>query len=474
MDKSISLARRAPRLVRFIFGSVLACSILAAVAPAARGDTAAGRAAYEKGDYARAMSEWQPAADRGDAAAQFGLGSLYELGAGDLKQDYKRADYWYQLAAAQGYAEAQYRLALIWAAGNDEFSADLAEAYKWVTLAADSKGVWGSLAADLKGQLDRVISAAQQSEGRRRAAAWTEAHKPHEERPVAVAAPPASPATPPAKPGATGCPGWPFPTLPCTEQFPALPGLRPNATTGPPPTPPVVSPPPALAQKSPLQELEDALTQIDCASLRSASSAQGAAVVSGTVPSAADKAKLVQLASRFFPNTKPEIKVEVIPPPLCQSLAEFTAMRTAGLISEAGLGFRLGNGTTQLHEGDPMMLEVRSPAYEVNLRIDYFSIGGEVLHLWPTGDEPTPRMAAETMRVFGDAANGKVIRAGGPPFGTELITLLATRAPVELGSRPPVERASDYLRELKRALARISPVAGKPNAFAELLVKTGP
>ena len=59
------------------------------------------------------------------------------------------------------------------------------------------------------------------------------------------------------------------------------------------------------------------------------------------------------------------------------------------------------------------------------MRIDYFSVGGEVLHLWPTGDEPTPRMAAETMRVFGDAANGKVVRAGGPPFGTELITVIA-------------------------------------------------
>ena len=149
-------------------------------------------------------------------------------------------------------------------------------------------------------------------------------------------------------------------------------------------------------------------------------------------------------------------------------------MRSSGLISETGLGFRLGNGAAQLREGDPIRLEVRSPGYEVNLRIDYFSVGGEVLHLWPTGDEPTPRMAAETQRVFGDAANGKVVRAGGPPFGTELITIIATRAPVELGSRPAVEQASDYLRDLKRALGRISPLPGKPNAVAELLVRTGP
>jgi hypothetical protein len=28
------------------------------------------------------------------------------------------------------------------------------------------------------------------------------------------------------KAGETGCPGWPFPTLPCTQQFHALPGMQ--------------------------------------------------------------------------------------------------------------------------------------------------------------------------------------------------------------------------------------------------------
>jgi hypothetical protein len=41
-------------------------------------------------------------------------------------------------------------------------------------LAADSKGVWGSLAADLKIQLDKVISSSQQEDGKKRAAASRE------------------------------------------------------------------------------------------------------------------------------------------------------------------------------------------------------------------------------------------------------------------------------------------------------------
>src|SRR5438045_3377126 len=108
---------------------------LAAAAPfPARADAAAASAAYQRGDYAIAMAEWQTAADRNDPEAEFGLGRLYELGAGELKQNYTKADYWYNRAADHGNIEAQYRLALIWAVGGDDFPADLTNAYRWVLI----------------------------------------------------------------------------------------------------------------------------------------------------------------------------------------------------------------------------------------------------------------------------------------------------------------------------------------------------
>src|SRR5205085_108587 len=88
-----------------------------------------------------------------------------------------------------------------------------------------------------------------------------------------------------------GCPGWPFPTLPCTEQFPALPGAQqrpnPSAAGASAAGPAVASVPaarPPAAAKAPLDELNQALKQIDCASLN-ARATGGAAVISGTVPS---------------------------------------------------------------------------------------------------------------------------------------------------------------------------------------------
>jgi hypothetical protein len=45
-------------------------------------DVAAGRRAYEKGDYATALKEFRPLADQGKADAQYNLGGMYALIAG--------------------------------------------------------------------------------------------------------------------------------------------------------------------------------------------------------------------------------------------------------------------------------------------------------------------------------------------------------------------------------------------------------
>jgi hypothetical protein len=209
--------------------------------------------------------------------------------------------------------------------------------------------------------------------------------------------------------------------------------------------------------------------------LRSRISAQRSISISGTAPDAGQKTKLIQLAERLFPDERPEVTVEIVPPPLCHSLAELQVMRVAGLIGEEGLSLRLNNGSSQLRQGDPIGLEVRGPPYAINLRIDYFSLDGQVAHLKPEAGEPPPKLAAGATRLFGSSANGAAWNAGGAPFGTELITVTATPEPLDLGaSRSTVEPAADYLRDLRRALGRVSVSSGRPNVLAMLLVKTSP
>ena len=93
------------RIKTVFAGGVLALALFggAAAGPAEEGSTA-----YERGDYAAAMSYWRPLANQGDEAAQFAIGNMYELGRG-VPQDYAQALAWYREAADQGNAAAQCR-----------------------------------------------------------------------------------------------------------------------------------------------------------------------------------------------------------------------------------------------------------------------------------------------------------------------------------------------------------------------------
>ncbi len=159
----------------WILAAVLAL-LLASSPTVARGDVAMGQQAFDKGDYARAMSEWQSAADKGDAEGQLGLGKLYEFGLGDLAQNYKRADFWYRKAADQNNAEAQYRLALIWAVGGDDFPPDLGRGLQMACPRKREQGRLGHARDRDQAAIRPAGRAADQAKGKKLAADWKEEH----------------------------------------------------------------------------------------------------------------------------------------------------------------------------------------------------------------------------------------------------------------------------------------------------------
>ncbi len=75
-------------------------------------DFTTGEKAYQSGDYATALREWQPLAEQGQVHAQYQLGLLYANGKGVTKDDAK-ARQWYEKAAIQGHTEAQVNLGIL-------------------------------------------------------------------------------------------------------------------------------------------------------------------------------------------------------------------------------------------------------------------------------------------------------------------------------------------------------------------------
>ena len=111
--------------------AALGAGILA-IEPSATADEAAGRAALQKGDYAKAIAELKPLAEQGEAGAQYLLAETYFGGHGGTTMEALK---WMTAAADQGYAQAQARLGLIYATGRGVATNNV-EAYRWFSLAA--------------------------------------------------------------------------------------------------------------------------------------------------------------------------------------------------------------------------------------------------------------------------------------------------------------------------------------------------
>jgi hypothetical protein len=97
-------------------------------------DFAAGLKAYENHDYAAALKEWRPLAEKGSAAAEFNLGLLYYDGRG-VAQDFTEAAQWFERSADQGYGKAQYNLGEMYAIGKG-VKRDYVQSYKWLSVCA--------------------------------------------------------------------------------------------------------------------------------------------------------------------------------------------------------------------------------------------------------------------------------------------------------------------------------------------------
>ena len=114
---------------------VLAVVVSLLAAPAVAQDREKGVEANARDDYAAALIELRPLAERGDADAQTNLAIMFENGLG-VPQDYTEAVKWYQRAAEQGHVGAQNNLGVIYGNGRG-VPQDHAEAVKWYQLAAE-------------------------------------------------------------------------------------------------------------------------------------------------------------------------------------------------------------------------------------------------------------------------------------------------------------------------------------------------
>jgi len=122
-----------------------------------------------------------------------------------------------------------------------------------------------------------------------------------------------------------------------------------------------------------------------------------------------------------------------------------------------------GNG--QLVEGTPLVLDINTPPHDTYVYVDYFVVDGKVAHLVPSalvqGNQAPPNYSA----TIGDGGDWVISK----PFGTELVVLLTTPAPLLASRRQEFESRQDYLRAIEAPLAQMASKYGKDQVSADLV-----
>jgi len=128
--------------------------------------------AYGEGDYAKAMAEFRPLAEQGDAKSQYFVGFFYYRGYGVPKDDATAAG-WFHKAAAQGDSLAAFYLGKMYEKG-DGVEKDLTQAYLWLSVSvknAPNARDAGYTREDLQ-KLERKMSPEQLAKAKELAKQW--------------------------------------------------------------------------------------------------------------------------------------------------------------------------------------------------------------------------------------------------------------------------------------------------------------
>ena len=248
------------------------------------------------------------------------------------------------------------------------------------------------------------------------------------------------------------------PSAPAIEQarVDEAPASPPPTASAPASTPQATTPPPVVAQPAPPPKLTreavtPVLASVPCAALLPA--VRGDTLeVKGYIPKRIGAARFKEMLSAIPGANTLTVDVQQVSDEKCGPVELFAPYWAKTKEAGATATIRTKKPDSVLLEGEYLVLDITTPAYDSFVNVDYFAFDGSVVHLVPSfraKDNQAPPNYAATIGSLGNWMVSK-------PFGTDFIVLLITPAPLFDGLRPESEPASEYLRAVEKQLGQIS------------------
>src|SRR5205085_7837031 len=105
--------------------------------------------------------------------------------------------------------------------------------------------------------------------------------------------------------------------------------------------------------------------------------------VEGFLPRSYGQARLHSLLAALPGAARVNLSVQEVDDNKCALLAALGPYFTAHRMAGGGGALRLRQGDKALVKGEPLVVDVTTPAYQSWLAVDYFELDGSVVHLLP-------------------------------------------------------------------------------------------
>lgn len=214
--------------------------------------------------------------------------------------------------------------------------------------------------------------------------------------------------------------------------------------------------PERVAGPSVQQLVDQALGGYNCADLAATVGHDGATTVTGYVSRPVDLERLRGDIGAISGVKSANYQVKVLIWPHCEVVKLLTPYRQRNLDRHDGLAVTPTNGhSDRFVKDEQVVVKLTQANHDGYLYVDYYTVEGEVIHLFPNKREPNSGQIVPASQQIDVGQSG--VQGGGwitvePPFGQELMTVVASPTPLYTGYRPDSEPAKDYLPLLKQAI----------------------
>jgi hypothetical protein len=120
--------------------------------------------------------------------------------------------------------------------------------------------------------------------------------------------------------------------------------------------------------------------------------------------------------------------------------------------SPGALQVALAGNATRLRDGEQITVVLNGPDFPAYLQVSFLVHDGTLAHLHPTPTDPSRQLPAGSTLRLGDPSIGGPAWAVGPPYGMDLVIVVASSVPLFNRPRPEAEETGAYLRELRAAI----------------------